>query len=217
MNDVATRGFLPGADRSAPTAHNAIDSERILDGAFALVREVGPSRITMSDLARHVGVSRATLYRRWPNLETLISEMIQSRWRRLADAAFGVLSESRSSLDNLVEGIVMVTGAIRHHPLMVALIEHDPAFLHPFIFERRAPSLTTFIDTLKFVIEIAPDDGTVSRTDPQVLSEAVVAVAIMHSCFAPMVFEDAAIVEARLRWTIRRLLAATSGHDSLVA
>ena len=62
----------------------------LLDAARACVLAVGVRRTTFSDVARRAGVSRMTLYRRFPDLETLLSALMTHEFGR-------VVSEARSS------------------------------------------------------------------------------------------------------------------------
>lgn len=59
-----------GRPRSAD-AHDAI-----LSAAIALVREVGYDDVTVEAIADRAGVGKATIYRRWPSKEPLVTEAI---------------------------------------------------------------------------------------------------------------------------------------------
>jgi AcrR family transcriptional regulator len=59
---------LPGRPRSEE-AHQAI-----LDATNELLRERGFADLTMDDIAQRAGVSKATIYRRWPTKGTLVFE-----------------------------------------------------------------------------------------------------------------------------------------------
>jgi AcrR family transcriptional regulator len=61
---VSTRG--PGRPRSA-----GID-EALLEATVQLAGEVGMYAMSMDDLAQRAGVSKATIYRRWPSKATLV-------------------------------------------------------------------------------------------------------------------------------------------------
>src|SRR5512146_2415532 len=52
---------------------------RILDAVISLHEEVGPSRTTVSAIARRAGVQRLTVYRHLPD-ERLLLEACASRW-----------------------------------------------------------------------------------------------------------------------------------------
>lgn len=56
-------------------ARAARTRERVMQAARELVEEGGPAAITYSALAERSGVGRATLYRHWPHIEDLWSEL----------------------------------------------------------------------------------------------------------------------------------------------
>src|SRR5829696_5525860 len=58
----------------------------MLEAAKACVLAVGVRRTTFSDVARRAGVSRMTLYRRFPDLETLLSTLMTWEFGRVATA-----------------------------------------------------------------------------------------------------------------------------------
>jgi AcrR family transcriptional regulator len=60
----------PGRPRSA-----GVD-EALLDATLQLAGEVGIHGMSMDDLARRAGVSKATIYRRWPSKEALVLDAL---------------------------------------------------------------------------------------------------------------------------------------------
>lgn len=60
----------PGRPRSQ-AAHDAI-----LDGAIALLREVGYDALSMEGVAERAGVGKTTIYRRWATKEALVAEAV---------------------------------------------------------------------------------------------------------------------------------------------
>jgi AcrR family transcriptional regulator len=67
----------------APTRGRPRDPQRgraILDAALALVAEVGYDRTTVDAIAHRAGVSKPTLYRRWPHGKSeLVADAIRER------------------------------------------------------------------------------------------------------------------------------------------
>ena len=59
----------------------------MLDAARECVLAVGVRRTTFSDVARRAGVSRMTLYRRFGDLEALLSALMTREFGRLVAAA----------------------------------------------------------------------------------------------------------------------------------
>lgn len=51
-------------------------TERILDAALSCVTEFGVRRTTLVEVAKRAGVSRPSVYRRWPDVRTLVAELL---------------------------------------------------------------------------------------------------------------------------------------------
>jgi AcrR family transcriptional regulator len=62
-------------------------ADLVLDAARACVLAVGVRRTTFSDVARRAGVSRMTLYRRYPDLEALLSALMTYEFGAVVAAA----------------------------------------------------------------------------------------------------------------------------------
>ena len=63
----------PGRPRSAQA------DEAIVDAVLALLTEEGFDRLSMDAVAARAGVSKATIYRRWPSKEALVTEAVGRR------------------------------------------------------------------------------------------------------------------------------------------
>src|SRR3978361_1661723 len=76
--------------------HNPEDApspdDAYLDAARAAILAVGRSRTTLTDIARRAGVSRMTLYRRWPDTQTLLADLMTREWGRVVAEAAGFTS-----------------------------------------------------------------------------------------------------------------------------
>src|SRR6266550_7516762 len=117
---------------------NAIDEDMILDAAYDLLVAVGLRRLNMADIARQAGVSRATLYRRWPNVRSVIGALMTREWAGLADSAHAEgAPHARAAL---VQTVVEIAAAIRQHPLLRKIIDVDPEFLLPYLLQRKGTS-----------------------------------------------------------------------------
>src|SRR5919199_6007450 len=64
---------------------NRVADDVLLDAARECVLAVGVRRTTLSDVARTAGVSRMTLYRRFPDLEALLSALMTREFGRLVE------------------------------------------------------------------------------------------------------------------------------------
>ena len=105
----------------------------MLDAARACVLAVGVRRTTFSDVARRAGVSRMTLYRRFPDLETLLSALMTREFGRLvADArrrgAEGAAPRARGG-----DGHRTAARRLHADPLFDRLLDVDPELLLPYV------------------------------------------------------------------------------------
>jgi AcrR family transcriptional regulator len=165
------RNATPAGPEPSTGAHNAIDDDRILDAAYPLFLAVGPRRITMADVARHTDVSRATLYRRWPNVRSLVAALVTREWSVLAAGAFD--GRGQHGRARLVDAVVMIAAASREHPLLRMIVELDPEFLLPYLLERRGTSTDLQLSLLEQAIGEGIADGSVRSGDPAILAQAV--------------------------------------------
>lgn len=103
-------------------------NERVLDAARDCVLAYGVRRTTLTDVARRAGVSRMTIYRRWPDVRTLVADLMTREWVR-------VVAELDTS--DPVRAIVEGVRRLRAHPLLRKIVEADPELLVPYLLDRR--------------------------------------------------------------------------------
>src|SRR5690606_41165814 len=110
--------------------------DALLDAARACVLAVGVRRTTLTDVARRAGVSRMTIYRRWPDARSLIADLMTREWSAVVDAT-APPEDRRPVRPALVSGLVDGTRALREHPLFRKIVQVDPEVLLPYVLERR--------------------------------------------------------------------------------
>jgi AcrR family transcriptional regulator len=154
-------------------AGNAIPEEQILDAAYRLLLTIGPQRMTMADLARQAGVSRATLYRRWGSVREVLATLTIRAWTELAEDAFPAAARTRITRAGIVDGVVALARGIRTHPLLRTIIEMDPEFLTPYLLKRRGTNTDHQLALLELALSAGIADGSVRHEDPAVLAQAV--------------------------------------------
>src|SRR4051794_27506966 len=113
-----------------------------LDAARASILDVGWSRTTLTGIARRAGVSRMTIYRKWPDMGTLLADLMTREWGGLVQ----VDGTSPGALDRLVRSGVATVRAIRANPLFARIVELDPELLLPYLLERPGRSQRLVVD-----------------------------------------------------------------------
>ena len=53
--------------------------DRIMAAAASCVRDFGVERVALAEIARRAGVSRPTVYRRWPDTRSILAALLTDR------------------------------------------------------------------------------------------------------------------------------------------
>jgi AcrR family transcriptional regulator len=157
-------------------AGGRLDPDRILDAVRDCVLAVGMRRTTLSDVARRARVSRMTIYRNWPDVRSLVGDLMTREWRTITDA-----SEAAARADlgdhglrgRIVAAQVAATRTMRDHPLLRKIIEIDPELLLPYLLHRRGASQDYGLRVLEKLLAAGQADGSVRAGEPALLARSV--------------------------------------------
>ncbi|MFB9904529.1 TetR/AcrR family transcriptional regulator [Allokutzneria oryzae] len=115
---------------------NRVHDATVLDAARDCVLATGVRRTTLSEVARRAGVSRMTLYRRFPDVTTLLAALMTREFGTLlgevAVRGNGRGTTRRRLVECVVEGVRLLSA----NPLLRTVLEVDPQLLIPYVFER---------------------------------------------------------------------------------
>lgn len=140
--------------------------DRILDAAAACVLAYGIERVTLAEIARRAGVSRPTIYRRWPDTQSILAALLTSRVTRVLDDA----SDSEVGREALVTRIVAVAGRLQHDEIVMSVLHSAPELAMVYIAERLGTSQQILIDATAGQIKLAQEHGSVRPGDPRRLA-----------------------------------------------
>ncbi|GAA0912778.1 helix-turn-helix domain-containing protein [Nonomuraea longicatena] len=115
--------------------HNAV-----LDAARDCVLAYGVRRTTLTDVARRAGVSRMTIYRRWPDVRGLVADLMTREW-------VGVMAEL--DVGDPVAAVVEGVRTLRAHPLLRKIVEADPELLLPYLLHRTGATHEAVLSVLE--------------------------------------------------------------------
>ncbi|MFF6772555.1 TetR/AcrR family transcriptional regulator [Streptomyces sp. NPDC012637] len=204
-----------------PIRHNHTDADPVLDAARDCVLAVGVRRTTLTDVARRAGVSRMTLYRRWPDVRTLVGDLMTREWIAVAAGAMppdadGGLDgdtdgDARPARERIVQGMVAGVAAFRSHPLFHKIIDVDPELLLPYVLDRRGASQDALLGLLTTALDEGHEDGSVRRvrTDLQARSLLLVVQSFTLSLRTMTDETDPELSEAAFLDELRTLLERT--------
>jgi AcrR family transcriptional regulator len=129
----------------------------------------------VTDVARRAGVSRMTLYRRFPDLEGVLSALMTREFGRLVARA-AAQAEGETTRERLVATVVHGSRALAADPLFGRLVEVDPELLLPYVTQRLGGMQKLAVEASARIL--ADADGSV-RTDapPEALAAGMELIA----------------------------------------
>ncbi|MFC9290457.1 TetR/AcrR family transcriptional regulator [Streptomyces sp. NPDC057052] len=150
-----------------PIRHNQSDGDAVLDAVRDCVLAVGVRRTTLTDVARRAGVSRMTLYRRWPDVRSLVGDLMTREWVGVATDAMPERRPDTDARALLVDGLVAGVTAFRAHPLFRKIVDVDPELLLPYVLDRRGASQEALLELLAAGVREGHADGSVRPGHPE--------------------------------------------------
>ena len=152
---------------------------RLLDAARAVILAVGWRRATLTDVARRAGVSRMTVYRAFPDMQSLLAELMTRELVGQVGAVVGGADASRAdqAADVLAREFGAAVGALRGNELFRRIMDVDPEQLLPYLLDRRGRSQDAVIDILSARIAEAQSTGGVRDGDPALMARSLVLAA----------------------------------------
>jgi AcrR family transcriptional regulator len=140
--------------------------DRILDAAASCVLAYGIDRVTLAEIARRAGVSRPTIYRRWPDTRSLLAALLTAR-------IVGVLRDvpvRGVRREALVDRIVAAAERLRHDDVVMAVFHSAPELAMVYIAERLGTSQQILISALAADLRVAQREGSVRAGDTRQLA-----------------------------------------------
>ncbi|MEU7057056.1 helix-turn-helix domain-containing protein [Streptomyces sp. NPDC046197] len=152
------------------------DSDPVLDAVRDCVLAVGVRRTTLTDVARRAGVSRMTLYRRWPDVRSLVGDLMTREWVAVATGAMPERRPDTATRTLIVDGLVAGVQAFRAHPLFLKIVDVDPELLLPYVLDRRGASQEALLALLTDALREGHADGSVRAGHPERQARALLLV-----------------------------------------
>jgi AcrR family transcriptional regulator len=147
--------------------------DRILEAAAHCVMAYGVDRVTLAEIARRARVSRPTVYRRWPDIRSVLAALLTARIVGALDTvpSRGVTREA------LVERVVALADHLRNDDVVMSVLNKAPELTMVYLTERLGTSQQILIDTLAAEIKLAQEEGSVRPGEPRQLAAMCLLIA----------------------------------------
>ncbi|MFT3901520.1 MAG: TetR/AcrR family transcriptional regulator [Gordonia sp. (in: high G+C Gram-positive bacteria)] len=183
---------------------------RVLDAAREEILRQQGRKVSLADVARAAGVSRPTVYRRWPDLDAVVRDLCHREITRIVAAVQATTPlRTGTGFAPAIDQIVRVAGAIRDDELFAELWRGRPDFLQPYVFDRLGSSQRSLLRLIADGIEAGQAYGWVRDGDPDKLAAMVLLI-------TQSAVQSQALVEPILGedWTteLHRVLASYLQH-----
>ncbi|WP_370948427.1 TetR/AcrR family transcriptional regulator [Amycolatopsis sp. cg5] len=184
---------------------------RILDGAYDQFCRIGIRRSTMEDVARRAGVSRITVYRRFPTKDALVEHVVRREFRRYFNEFLLEIRQARTVADRVVLGFATSLRAIRGNPLIGGLMDLEPDVLVPSMISDGGQTLAAVQRFVASRLRLEQRAGTVSAAvDVEVVAELMVRLSSSFLVTPSQVIDlddDAQVRELARRYLVPMLSA----------
>jgi AcrR family transcriptional regulator len=202
MPSLRNKGAAAVPAGAAPAPDDAL-----LDAARAGIVALGWRRSTLTDVARRAGVSRMTIYRRWPDMRTLLADLMTREWGALVP-----VTDAGSGDGGIAAAVTSMVSALRRNELFEKIVSVDPELLLPYLLQRRGRTQDTLLGLLEDAVSDGQREGSVRPGDPVLLARSVLLTAYGFAFSAPTMTEPAGPtldeLDEQLRLTVERYLAA---------
>lgn len=146
-------------------------TERVLAGALSQFEDFGVRRTTMEDVARRVGMSRITIYRRFATKDALVEAVLLRECARFFAALDAAVAGLPTTDERLVEGFAFTLEFLRDHALLNRLLSTEPASLLPHLTLEAGPILSTARIFLAERLQREVTEGRLAPLDVEVAGE----------------------------------------------
>lgn len=157
------------------SAETDATTEAILDATRASVIDFGIRRTTLTDVARRAGVSRMTVYRRYPDVDAVLRDLMTREFgAAMTEVATRVGGDDGRS--RLIAHLLATIAAFRASPLMAKVVEAEPELLLPYILDRMGETHRAAIGLALQDLADGQADGSIRAGDPRTIAQVLLLI-----------------------------------------
>lgn len=146
--------------------------DRVIDAAADCVVAFGVDRVTLAEIARRAGVSRPTVYRRWPDTRSILASLLTHRITN----ALNEIAVTGSDREAVVRRMVAMAGKLRDDAVIMSVLSTGPDLAMVYIAQRMGTSQQILLEAVADALAVAQRGGSVRAGNPRELAAMCVLI-----------------------------------------
>lgn len=141
-----------------------------LDAAADVFARHGIARSSVQDVARRLGMNRATVYRQVGNVDSMVRLLLAREIRR-ALSQLPSLAAADAGHGYVVDVVATLVTFAREHPVVAKVLADEPELIGPFLVSDMPALVARVAATLEPLLQAAMDANVIGRCDAGALAE----------------------------------------------
>lgn len=153
-----------------------VPDDLLLDAARTCVLTHGVRRTTLAEIARTAGVSRMTLYRRFPDARSVLAALLTREFGALLHDVSRAAQTAPTARERLVDSALAVVRALTDDPLMRTVLDRDSELVLPYVTERIGATQRLAEEVVHTLLREGHHDGSIRQGKPAAQIRAILLI-----------------------------------------
>ena len=172
--DVLPLPFLHEGLPAAPSS----DLDPYLDAAARCMARHGIKRTSVQDVARELGINRATVYRNVGGVDDMVRLLVARELHTLLAEVARIELTPRNGPKVVVRLVATVVRYARNHPVARKVLDDEPELIGPFLITYLPDVVRRVAEQVTPILVWAQGNGALAKRDPGLLAEWLVRTAV---------------------------------------
>ncbi|OZM70596.1 TetR family transcriptional regulator [Amycolatopsis antarctica] len=173
---AAARARSALADARERVAAGRVADDTLLDAARDCVLAAGVRRTTLAEIARTAKVSRMTLYRRFPDVTSVLAALMTREFGALVQRVSLAGDAASTMRERIVHSGVATVRALAADPLMRTVLDVDADLILPYIVQRLGSTQRLAEQVITGMLHQGQADGSVRLGEPRAQARSLLLV-----------------------------------------
>jgi AcrR family transcriptional regulator len=195
---------------SEQSTTGAATRERILDAGEAAVRRFGLRRVSMAEVAKLAGVSRGSVYRYFPDRDTLVAAVLRRTAERFVESSTSAVRRRDTLASQVAEAAVFIRQHMHDDALTVSARDDDAVVFATLLAAHVDGLVAEWVEFWQPLLDEARQRGEIrAGLDHREAAEWIVRIMLSFAVMPSVVIDldDAAAVHRFVQDKIVRGLA----------